>query len=272
LPFLCDTHCHLNLDDYAQDLDEVIQRAVDAGIVKILVPGIDFDSSRRAVELSHEHPHLLYPAAGIHPNYAGGIDNSEIGKLKLFIKENPNIRAVGEIGLDYYHEIASKEDQLFVFKAMLNLAEEFNLPVCLHMRESAEDIIAILDEWYENLYIDNHPLSKNPGIFHAFEGSDLILQWGLEHEFMFGIGGKVTFPKSTELRSKLTSIGLEHIVTETDSPYLTPHPNRGKRNEPSHVKYIADEIATTLSVGIDQVLAAIEQNSEQLFHWNGCLK
>jgi TatD DNase family protein len=270
LSSLCDTHCHLYLDDYAQDLDEVIQRAREAGVGRLLIPGIDIETSQKAVELACRYADLMVPAAGIHPNYSRGIGKDEVKKLEVILHASAEIRAIGEIGLDYYRDRSSKDDQIAIFQSMLDLAEQFNLPVCLHVRESAEDIIHILDGWYADLYRHNHPLAQNPGVFHSFDGSDLILKWGMDHEFMFGINGMVTYPKSQALREKLPRIGMERLLTETDSPYLTPQPHRGKRNEPAHVKYIVEEIGKVLDCPVETIIESTGSNAERLF--GSCFK
>ena len=265
---LCDTHCHLYLDDYSQDLDEVIQRAREAGVGRLLIPGIDIETSRKAVELACRYADLMVPAAGIHPNYSTGINKDDVKKLEGILHASAEIRAIGEIGLDYHRDWSSKEEQITVFKGMLNLSEQFNLPVCLHVRASAEDIIQVLDGWYADLYRHNHPLAQNPGVFHSFDGSDLILKWGLEHEFMFGINGMVTYPKSQALREKLPQISMERLLTETDSPYLSPQLHRGKRNEPALVKSIVEEIGKVLDFPTETIIEATGSNAERLFGWN----
>ncbi len=267
MPLLCDTHCHLFMDDFSQDLDEVVQRAVEAGVGKILVPGIDLETSRKAIELADRYPGLIAPAVGIHPNHSGGIVDDNIAALEKLIRTTSNVRALGEIGLDLYRTWSSFEDQVFVFTKMLHLAGQYNLPVCLHVRESAAEIIRVLDDWYADLYNTHHPLSQNPGVFHAFDGSDLILRWGMDHNFVFGIGGMVSYPKSSALRDQLLEIGPDRMILETDSPFLAPQPFRGKRNEPAYVKCVADEISKITGQPLETILQWTERNAERLFLW-----
>ncbi len=127
---MCDTPCHLYLEAFSQDLENVLERAAETGVTKILVPGIDVDTSIRAIELSNKYPRTIYAAAGIHPNYSNGIGEGEISKIEELLRNNKGIRAIGEIGLDYYRTWSSRDDQVFVLKEMLSLAEQFSLPVC----------------------------------------------------------------------------------------------------------------------------------------------
>jgi TatD DNase family protein len=267
LALLTDTHCHLYLDEFASDLDSTVSRALDAGVEKILVPGVDANTSRQAVELAARYPGLVFPAAGIHPNYASARDKDEIVRIKEILIENPDIAAIGEIGLDYYHEWSSRQDQTNIFKLMLQLADEFNLPVCLHVRDSAQEMIQVLDEWHISLVRHNHPLAQKPGVFHSYSGSDVLCKWGLEHGFMFGVSGMVTYPKSQALRDNLLKIGLDRLLSETDAPYLSPQPNRGKRNEPAFVKHTVEEIARLFNVPIEQAAEKLKYNAKLVLHW-----
>jgi len=264
---LCDTHCHLYLDEFSQDLESVLDRAAKTRVTKILVPGIDVDTSIRAIELSNRYPRTIYAAVGIHPNYSNGIGQGEISKIEELLRNNKGIRAIGEIGLDYYRTWSSRDDQVFVLKGMLSLAEQFNLPVCLHVREAVEDLLVILEEWYSDLQKHNHPLAQRPGVFHSFEGSPPLAAWAAERCFKLGISGTVTYPKAQGLRASLVNNRLDNLILETDAPYLSPQPQRGKRNEPSYVKYIAEEISRTLETDIDQVIEVTSQNAGKLFAW-----
>ena len=265
---LTDTHCHLYQDDFASDLDRAVSRALDAGVEKILVPGVDAGTSRQAVELASQYPGLIFPAVGIHPNYASKRDKGEVVRIKEILIENPGITAIGEIGLDYYHEWSSRQDQTEILKTMLQLADEFNLPVCLHVRDSAQEIIQVLDDWYICLIRHNHPLAQKPGIFHSYSGSDVICKWGLEHGFMFGVSGMLTYPKSQALRDNLLEIGLDRLLSETDAPYLSPQPTRGKRNEPAFVRHTVEEIARLFNVSLELAAEKLNHNAELVLHWD----
>ncbi len=267
MPSLYDTHCHLYLKDYAIDLESVIQRARESGIEKILVPGVDMASSRQAIELSDRYSGTLFAAAGIHPNDSSGCTNEEIRQIRDILNTHREICAVGEIGLDFYRTWSPCEDQLYVFNEMLKLSADFNLPVCLHVREAAEEVISVLEGWHSDLLKHNHPLAKNPGVFHSFDGNPLIAQWAVQHDFMVGVSGTVTYPKAQNIRDSLSAIGIDHIITETDGPYLSPQAQRGKRNEPVFVQYTAEEISRSLGIDLEVIEEKTRKNADHLFKW-----
>jgi TatD DNase family protein len=267
LPHLCDTHCHLYLEEFAQDLNPVIERALESGITKILVPGIDIKTSQQTIALCGDYPGVLYAATGIHPNYAHQVGMAEVQDLEDLLKNNPGIRAIGEIGLDYYRTRALPEEQVFVFKEMLKLAADYNLPICIHVRQAEDDLLQILESWYTALQSSHRALAQNPGVFHSFDGSAKIADWALKHHFRLGISGRITYKSADDLRESLQQIGLENLITETDSPYLTPHPYRGKRNEPSYVNYIANVISQVLKIETDKIKEISSQNANLLFKW-----
>jgi TatD DNase family protein len=267
LAFLCDTHCHLYLDQFDQDFEAVIERASLANVKKILVPGIDLETSRIAIELADRYSGTLFSAAGIHPNYASQVGQDDIEQLRNLLKNTNSIRAIAEIGLDFYREWASPDDQRFVLGEMLKLAEEFNLPICLHVREAAREIIAILDPWFNLLDTNNHPLCANPGVFHSYDGTSLISDWAINHNFKLGISGPVTYKKAGDLRDAIVNIGLDRLILETDSPYLTPQPQRGKRNEPAFIPLIAAELGKLFSKDMAEIAEKTSRNAENLFKW-----
>lgn len=267
MTYLCDTHCHLNLEQFDQDLAEVLERAFKGNIRKILVPGIDAASSLQAIELAKLYPLFLYAAAGIHPNDSSGVGSNEINQIRSILENNPDVKAVGEIGLDFYRDRASKDEQEFVFAEMLKLSVEFNLPVCLHVRESEDAVLAMLDPWYSDLMKQNHPLAEKPGVFHSFNGSPAIKGWALAHNFLLGINGTITYKKNDALRNAVFEAGIDKLIIETDAPFLAPQLHRGKRNEPVYVRYVADEISSVLNMDIDRVMEITSQNAAFLFDW-----
>lgn len=265
---LCDTHCHLNLEQFQDDLNAVIHRSVQAGVRKILVPGIDFASSQEAVELSERYAGVIYPAVGIHPNNSSKVGIEEINKLRMLISYNPGIRAIGEIGLDFYRTWASYEDQYYIFNEMLKLAEEFNLPICLHVRDASKEILDVLDPWYAKLAGIQHTIMNRPGVFHSFGGNEAVAQWAIERNFMLGISGPVTYNKAESLRSSISALGLDHIILETDAPYLSPQPKRGKRNEPANIQFIAEKLSEVLSMPVEDICEITSRNAQKLFEWD----
>jgi TatD DNase family protein len=267
---LSDTHCHLYLEEFADDLPEVLERAKVANVRKILVPGIDAQTSQQALALSQAYKGWLYAAVGIHPNYANEAGKSQIDAVEALLKANTgNIKAVGEIGLDYYRTWASHEDQVFVFQNMLDLAALYHLPVCLHIREAEEEILKILGEWMAELNKRDNPLAQNPGVFHSYSGSAEVAEFAIQHHFMLGISGPVTFKNDHGLRERIAAIGIDHLIIETDAPYLAPHPRRGHRNEPALVAFVLASVAAALGLEAEQAAQITSQNAQRLFNWNG---
>lgn len=262
---LIDTHCHLDLDRFDGDREDVIKRAKDAGLVRILNPGIDIESSQSALNLSELYD-IVYAAIGIHPNSSlmwGGASRKELYSMAT----HPKVVAIGEIGLDYYRDRAPMDIQKKVFKEQLSLAGELHLPIIVHCRQAGEDILEILREWFDELIKDNLPLKSNPGVLHSFsEDLDFAYQ-ALKLNFRIGITGPVTFDSGDRLRQIVQIIPLNCQLIETDSPFLTPHPHRGKRNEPSNVKYVAEKIAEIRSSTVEAISVATTENADTLFHW-----
>lgn len=267
---LCDTHCHLYLEEFTDDLTEVLERAKEVGIRKILVPGIDAETCRQALALSRAYAGWLYAAVGIHPNYANQAGKSQIEAVEALLKANMgNIKAVGEIGLDYYLTWSSHEDQVFIFQHMLELAARYRLPVCLHIRDAEEDILKILDQWIIELENSGNPLAQHPGVFHSYSGNADVADFAIRHHFMLGISGPVTFKNDRGLRERIAAIGIDHLIIETDAPYLAPHPKRCRRNEPALVASVLESVAAALGLDTAQAANITSQNAQNLFKWNG---
>ena len=256
---MIDTHCHLYQEEFAEDLPSVIQRAKSAGVDRFLVPGVNPATCKSALSLAKKFPGQIYACVGIHPNYASQHDVREVERM--IEKHKKHIAAIGEIGLDFYRTYASREDQLANLEACLRLAKKYDLPIVIHNRDADDRLISVLDHWYA----ESDPVSGNKtGVFHAFGGSQAIAEWGLEHGFLFGIGGAITYKKNHQLRSLVKQIGLEHLVLETDAPYMAPTPYRGKRNAPEYLKLIAAKLAEILETGFDQVVTVTTGNAENV--------
>ena len=268
MSYFCDTHCHLYLDEFQQDINGVIHQANLDRINKILVPGINYETSLQAVDLSRQYAGILFPAVGIHPNDANKASSEDIQRLRQMLKDHAEIKAIGEIGLDFYRTWAAPADQELILKEMLKLAKDFNKPICLHVRQAGEEILNFLEPWFADLISSNHPLVTKPGVFHAFDGSPEISQWALEHNFMLGIGGPLTYKKNQPMRDAVAQIGLDALILETDSPYLTPLPYRGKRNQPAYIKYIAGRLAEILNEDLAKVADVTSRNAAKLFGWD----
>lgn len=263
---LTDTHCHLNLSEFERDLDQVIKSARETGLKKILVPGIDLPSSIKAVELAENYPGLIYAAVGIHPNYSSDHDDGVLKSLRSLLSSKVVV-AIGEIGLDYYRDFSQKENQKKTFRLMLDLAAEYMKPVCIHQRSSIEDVIHELHRWQQDLDLEHSLLLQNPGVFHSFGGELEILEFANNHNFYLGISGFITYKKAVSLREMLGKVSKNRILLETDSPYITPEPNRGKRNEPSNVNLIAKMMANALEIDSKDVENITTNNAAVLFSW-----
>jgi len=261
--FLADTHCHLNLSAFEDDRQDVLQRARTSGVRAILVLGIDLETSREAIRLA-EREAGLFAAVGIHPHDSGTWSETNVQSLQRLVDEH-HVVAVGEIGLDYYRDYASREAQCTAFTRQLEFAAAVERPVAIHQRASMEDVMNILSDWVETL---PPSLRQRPGVLHAFSGDQHEAERAVELGFYLGIGGPITFRKADRLKQVVEHIPLEHLVLETDSPYLAPQPVRGKRNEPAHLSYIAEAVATIKGTTLDTVMLQTTRNADHLFQWS----
>ena len=268
---LTDTHCHLDSDKFDPDRAEVLLRAQQAGISRILIPGINLRSSTSAIRLAANHE-MLFAAIGIHPTEAAGFDDSTLSELQI-MAEHPKVRAIGEIGLDYYWNHVPHDLQRKVLINQLGLAAELHLPVVIHFREKGDapdgectsDTLKILEEWTNTLHRKKSPLLDRPGVLHSFSGSADTARRALRLGFFLGVTGPVTHRKDRQ--ELISSLPRDHLLIETDAPYLAPVPQRGKRNEPAFVRYIADKIALLQSCSMEEVEAATTANAAGLFAW-----
>ena len=271
---LTDTHCHLDLEQFDADRDAVIQRAISAGLTRILIPSLTGTSSRAAVKLAESNP-MLYAAVGVHPNEAETWDGQTISSLKELAAQSLKVAAIGEIGLDYYWNKSPREEQISIFREQLNLAAELELPVVIHSREKedaeqgecAEDLIKILEEWVSGLRSGNEALSQRPGVLHSFSGSAETAKRAINLGFYIGVTGPITYKNAEQKRQVIGNLPVERLLIETDAPYLAPEPHRGKRNEPAFVLHIADKIAEIKSHTPQEIAAATTENAARLFSW-----
>jgi TatD DNase family protein len=290
---LTDTHCHLDFNKFDEDREAVFQRAFDAGITRMLIPGLDWDSSLAAVELAANRPEI-FAAVGYHPTDGEKWEEASYENLRNLImgsgsllpesqEQAPGLHkkivAIGEIGLDYYwvKEEKKQAHQRAVLKQQLQLAEEVDRPVVIHMREENDawagqaslDLLEILTEWHANLRSHGHPLTDAPGVLHSFNGNLDTAQKALALNFFIGVTGPVTYKNAEEKRQIIRQLPLERLLIETDSPFLTPVPMRGKRNEPAFVIYIADKIAEIHMTTREQIEQITTANAARLFGWGG---
>jgi TatD DNase family protein len=311
---LTDTHCHLDFSKFDDDRGDVIQRARAAGVLRILIPALDYESSRAAIRLAESHPDI-FVAVGYHPTDLDKWNDSSIENLKSLIaashvtlnrepqtasaaegrdsslssvahavpaslgnKDVGNkIVAIGEIGLDYYwvKEPEKRAFQRQVLRQQLQLAQDVNKPVIIHMREENDawfgqaslDLLEILIEWHASLHAANHPLAEKPGVLHSFNGNLETAQRAIALTFYIGVTGPVTYKNAAEKRNIIKQLPITKLLIETDAPFLTPVPHRGKRNEPAFVAYIADKIAEIHNTTREQVALITSQNANRLFGW-----
>jgi TatD DNase family protein len=272
---LTDTHCHLDFDKFDVDREEVLSRAWDTGLTKILIPGLDLRSSLRAIHLAESHPNL-FAAIGVHPSDSLTWDGQTISALKE-LSLGQKVVAIGEIGLDYYWDAAPREHQHKVLTEQLTLAEELELPVVIHLREKgdilegdcSQDLLHILEDWTRKLIKTNNPISNRPGVLHSFSGSLSLAKKAIKMNFYIGVTGPVTYKNASARQDVIANLPLERLLIETDSPFLAPDPRRGKRNEPANVAFIADKIAEIHSTTREHVAGITTSNAARLFSWGG---
>lgn len=263
---LSDTHCHLNLKTaFQEDLEAVISRAWEAGLDRILVPGIDLESSRLALELA-ESDERIYAAVGVHPNDALTWDASTARELSR-LAESPRVVAIGEIGLDFYRDHAPRETQVEILERQLELAADLRLPVILHNRAAMQDLWPLLAKWHDTLVREGNPLQERPGVFHAYTEDLPTASRLFERAFVVGIGGPVTFKNAQDRQSLVREIPPSAVLLETDAPFLAPHPHRGRRNEPAYVALVAEKIAELKQLSVAQVVETTAANADRLFKW-----
>ncbi len=261
---LADTHCHLDFNAFDADRETVISRAWEKGLKWILNPGIDLETSQKAVEIAASIPGV-YAAVGVHPNDALSWDSSTMVQLEELIR-HPKVVAIGEIGLDFYRDRTPRDVQKRVFRMQLELAASAHLPVIIHSRQAIDDVVSILEEWEKGF--ENVPEGRPVGVFHSFEGSLENARDAIRLNCLIGVGGPVTFRNARQKQEIVKSLPLENIILETDAPFLTPHPHRGERNEPAYIPLIAEAIASLHSQPVAPVAEATSLNAARLFAWS----
>ena len=250
---LIDTHAHLNMDEYS-DISEVLKRSEEAGVEAIIDVGFDIESSKDSLKLSNSHS-KIYSAVGFHPHDSKALNDSSLKELiKLALGEK--VVAIGETGLDYYRNLSPKDVQIKAFIAQISLAQELDLPIIVHARNSHDDILRILHE-------ENRGSLK--GVMHCFSGDERAARLSLDLGFYISFAGTLTFKKAQDLRDAAKFVPLDRILIETDCPYLAPEPYRGKRNEPSYLRFIAGVLAEVKSVDIKDLESNLKRNAKTLF-------
>ncbi|MBG9815676.1 TatD family hydrolase [Bacillus safensis] len=254
---LFDTHAHLNAEQYNEDLEQVIERAKSEKVEKIVVVGFDRPTITRAMELIEEYD-FIYAAIGWHPVDAIDMTDEDLAWIKD-LSQHEKVVAIGEMGLDYYWDKSPKDVQKEVFRRQIALAREVNLPIVIHNRDATEDVVTILKE---------EGAAEVGGIMHCFTGSLETAKACMEMNFYISFGGPVTFKNAKKPKEVVKEIPSDRLLIETDCPYLTPVPFRGKRNEPSYVKYIAEQIAELREISFEELAELTTKNAKKVFRIN----
>lgn len=252
-----DSHAHLDDERFDEDRERLIKSLKDKEIEIVLNPGADLQTSKNAVELANTYD-SIYAAVGCHPHDSKYMTDEA---LEIFrsLAQNNKVLAIGEIGLDYYYDNSDRETQKLWFRKQIILARELDMPYIVHDRDAHKDIYEIMKEEY---------YANSRGILHCFSGSVEMAKEFIKMGFMISLGGPVTFKKSKTPKLVAKEIPLEHILIETDSPYLTPEPFRGRRNESAYVKYVAEEIAKIKEISVEEVRNQTNKNFKNLFNLN----
>ena len=248
-----DTHSHIYEEEFREDREAVVQRAREAGVNYIVLPDIDSESRNRMLDLAARHPEMLFPLAGLHPTSVYENYKTELAQVEKALG-NHTFYGIGECGIDLYWDKSYYREQIKAFEHQLGIAKETGLPVIIHSRDSLEVIFEVLKK---------HPYTR--GILHCFPGNAAEARQAIDMGYLLGIGGVVTFKKS-QMADTLREIGPANIVLETDSPYLTPVPFRGKRNENSYIPLIAQKIAELTGLETKKIEEITTQNALNLFN------
>jgi TatD DNase family protein len=261
---LVDSHCHLDFDRFDGDRDAVIQDAIESGVGCIINPGFDLASCGRAVLLAEQY-NEIYAAVGIHPHQARTVTKETITELRR-MAAHPKVVAIGEIGLDYYRDLSPREAQRQAFGWQLDLACDLNLPVIVHCRSSSSEVMTILEGHEGGWPATGRDRSSGvPGVMHSYSGDRDMADRAMGLGLYLGISGPVTFSNAEDLRSVVSSLPPERLLVETDAPFLTPHPFRGRRNEPKHVRLVANAVASLQGREPTQVERETSANASRLF-------
>ncbi|MGN1401626.1 MAG: TatD family hydrolase [Bacillus sp. (in: firmicutes)] len=251
---LFDTHAHLNAEQYTEDLEAVIDRAQAEGVSRMVVVGFDRPTITKAMQLTEQYP-FIYAAVGWHPVDAVDMTNEDLAWIEE-LAANPKVVALGEMGLDYHWDKSPKEIQKEVFRKQIALAKKVKLPIIIHNREATQDIVQILKE---------EGAEEVGGIMHCFSGSAETAKECMKMNFFISFGGPVTFKNARNVKEVAADIPLDRLLIETDCPYLTPHPHRGKRNEPSYVKLVAEELANLKGLSFEELADITTKNAKKVF-------
>lgn len=248
-----DTHVHLNSEQY-EDVDEIVTNALDNGVNKMIVVGYDLNSSLKAIEIANKYE-FIYAAVGMHPSEIKKMEKNDLNKIENLLT-NKKVIAIGEIGLDYYWDKDNKEEQKEIFIKQIEWSNKYNLPIIIHSREAAEDT-------YNVLKANKKHYKK--GIMHCYSYSLELAKEFIKLDFMLAFGGALTFLNSKQNKEVVKEIDSKYLLTETDAPYLTPHPFRGKRNEPKYIHLVVEEMSRLKNISEEEMSQIVYNNACDFF-------
>ena len=252
---MIDTHCHLDGEEFHEDLDAVVTRAREAGVTAIGVPGIDLKSCDTVLEVCRRYPGYCFPMLGLHPEEVRADWREVLARIKPFLNKGV---CVGEVGLDFYWSREFEREQIEAFEEQVRWSVELGLPLMIHCRKARNEMVTLLKRFKNQL---------PGGVFHCFTGNELEARELLQFDrFVLGIGGVLTFKKSKLPETLQAVVPLERIVLETDSPYMAPVPMRGQRNEPAFVAHVAQRLAETYGVSISEVIRQTDENCKKVLN------
>lgn len=251
---MIDTHVHLDDPRYDKDREEIIKGLSDWGVKKIINIGADMESTKKSVELADKYENI-YAAIGVHPHDAKTMKDKDFDTLRELSK-HPKVVAIGEIGLDYYYDHSERAVQKEIFERQILLAKELDMPIVIHSRDAAKDTLDIIKKHIDGLR----------GEMHCYSYSLEIMREYVKMGFYIALGGVVSFNNARVAKEVAREVPIDYLLLETDSPYLTPHPFRGKRNEPGYVKFVAEKIAEIRNMDIDEIINATTKNAKRLFN------
>ena len=254
---LIDTHAHIDMEDFGADFEQMRARAQENGVQKIIIPAVEPSTFERVLKTAEKSPNL-YAAIGVHPEDAKNFDENALNLMEKMIK-HPKVVAVGKIGLDYYWDRSYNDVQKAVFEAQIEFAKKHDKPIIVHDREAHGDSLEILKRTNA---------AEVGVVMHCFSGSPEFALECVKEGFYIALGGVVTFKNAKKMKEVAKIVPLERLLLETDSPYLTPVPFRGKRNEPAYVKYAAEEIANLRGIGFEELARATTENAIKIFRLN----
>lgn len=250
---LIDSHAHLDAAKFDEDREEVIARAKDAGVSRIVNIGFNRETIPTTIQLAEQHE-MIYAAVGWHPQDAIDMKPEDLDWLEE-LSSHPKVRAIGEIGLDYYWDTSPRDVQERVFREQIRLARKVGKPIIIHNREATGDVVRILKE---------EKADEVGGIMHSFSSSPEIARECIKMNFYISFGGPITYKNAVQPKEALAAVPLDRLLIETDCPYLTPHPFRGKRNEPAHVRYVAEMAAEIKGVTFEEIAKITSENTKKI--------